>query len=58
MESQCYAEDIKLSLDESSSLRSFLGIKRTEIVSARRVEERLGLRWWLTPMCCPPPNDT
>ena len=51
-------QDPKLSLDESSSLRSFLGIKKTEILSARRVEERPGLRWWLTPICCPPPNDS
>ena len=29
---ECYAEDPKLSLDESSSLRSFLGLKRTEIL--------------------------
>ena len=55
---ECYAEDPKLSLDESSSLRSFLGLKRTEILSARRVEERSGLRWGLTPICCPPPDNS
>ena len=58
MESECYAEDHKLSSDESSSLRNFLGINRTEILSARRVEERSGSRWWLTPICSPPPNDS
>ena len=44
---ECYAEDPKLSSDESSSPRSFLGLKRSEVLSARRVEERSGLRWGL-----------
>ena len=39
-ERERYAEDPKLFLDESSSLRSFLRLKRIEILSARRVEER------------------
>ena len=52
-----YAEDPKLSLDEHSGMKSFLGLKRTEILSARRVDERSGLRWGLTPICSPPNNS-